>query len=167
MTVNKDTVKASCEPATIRLEPAVHRRILNFLNEAVSVADLEYLKPLFLHDHEGVPIDEHEDQPVRQHRILEQDIAKRIIDFRNLEYPLGLRHLKELFRGDLLNSGVLDTLKHHLGESNYGEWFNFPQSIPHNGPDQVNRDGVIHAALLHTGNVLFVTADQTTLLSES
>ena len=172
MSTDKDTAKDNCEPEPINLKPAIHRRILNFLNEAISPTDLEYAKPLFIHDHEGVPIHDqaHEQSPVSPPRILDYDVAKKIIDFRNLEYPLGFRHLKELFRGDLLNSGVMDKLFHHLGENNFGEWSNFPEGadrplpIPHNGPDQVNRDGVVHAALLHTGNILFITADQTTLL---
>ncbi len=159
----------NCELESINLKPAVHRRILNFLNEAISAADLEYLKPLFIHDHEGVPIHDHEDQTVSQNRVLDHDIAQKIINYRDLEYPLGFRHLKELFSGDLLNSGVLDTLKHHLGEFNFGEWFSLPSEsqIPRRGSmHQGDRtyDGVIHAALLHTGSILFITADETTLL---
>lgn len=50
--------KDSHEPEPINLNHAVHRRILNFLNEAISPSDLEYTKPLFIHDHEGVPIHE-------------------------------------------------------------------------------------------------------------
>lgn len=167
MIKSSQTANDNCE--SINLKPAVHRRILNFLNEAISAADLEYLKPLFIHDHEGVPIHDHEDQPVNQNRILDHDIAQKILDFRDLEYPLGFRHLKELFSGDLLNSGVLDTLKHHLGEFNFGEWFSLPSEsqIPRRGSmHQGDRtyDGVVHAALLHTGSILFITADETTLL---
>jgi hypothetical protein len=44
----------------------------------------------------------------------------------------------------------------------FGSWSVFPQSIPRRGPG--GYDGVIHAALLHTGKVLFITADETTLL---
>jgi hypothetical protein len=44
----------------------------------------------------------------------------------------------------------------------YGAWSVFPQSIPRRGPG--NYDGVVHAALLHTGKVLFITADETTML---
>jgi hypothetical protein len=44
----------------------------------------------------------------------------------------------------------------------YGSWSVFPQSIPRRGPG--GYDGVVHAALLFTGKVLFITADETTLL---
>ena len=161
---DKDTPKDNCEPKPINLKPAIHRRILNFLNEAISPADLEYEKPLFIHDHEGVPIHKHghEGPTVSRKRILDHDIAQKIIDFRNLEYPLGFRNLKELLRNGLLDSEVLDTLSHHLGESNFGEWSAFPQSIPRRGPGEF--EGVVHAALLHTGSILFITADETTLL---
>lgn len=46
----RDTAKNYCEQEPINLNPAVHRRILNFLNEAISSADLEYAKPLFTTD---------------------------------------------------------------------------------------------------------------------
>ena len=44
----------------------------------------------------------------------------------------------------------------------FGSWSVFPQNIPRRGPG--GYDGVVHAALLHTGKVLFITADETTLL---
>jgi hypothetical protein len=160
MITNKDTVNNNYESKIINLKYAVHRRILNFLNEAISPADLEYAKPLFIHDHEGVPIHKHVHMSPKQ--ILDHDIAQKIIAFRNREYPLGFRHLKELFGNSLLDSEVLATLHHHLGEINFGEWSAFPQTIPHRGPGEI--EGVVHAALLHTGSILFITADETTLL---
>lgn len=57
MFLNKKTAKD--KPKTISMEPAVHRRILNFLNEAIYPADLEFANPLFIHDDEGVPIQQH------------------------------------------------------------------------------------------------------------
>ena len=52
--------------------------------------------------------------------------------------------------------------QHHFSNSFYGSWSVFPQRIPRWGPG--GYDGVVHAALLHTGQVLFITADETTLL---
>jgi hypothetical protein len=151
------------ESEPLNLTPAVHRRILNFLNQAVSSADLEHAKPLFVHDHEGVPIREHgHDATAAPRRILDHDIARRIIDFRDSEYPLGFRHMKELFGNHFLDPEPLDALRHHMGEVHYGEWSEFPHSIPRRGPGDI--EGVVHAALLHTGNILFITADETTLL---
>jgi hypothetical protein len=59
VSTKKDDGKHDRQSEPINLTHAVHRRILNFLNQAVSSADLEYAKPLFVHDHEGVPIREH------------------------------------------------------------------------------------------------------------
>ena len=41
---------------TVDVKPALHRRILTFLNAAILPSDLEFAKPLFIHDHEGLPI---------------------------------------------------------------------------------------------------------------
>jgi hypothetical protein len=54
---NEITAKDNREQESINLNPAVHRR--NFLNDAISPADLEYAKPLSIHDHEGVPVHQH------------------------------------------------------------------------------------------------------------
>jgi len=53
-------------------------------------------------------------------------------------------------------------LRHVFSPAFYGSWSVFPQSIPRRGPG--GYDGVVHAALVHTGKVLFITADETTLL---
>ena len=44
----------------------------------------------------------------------------------------------------------------------YGRWDTFPLPIPRRGPGGI--DGVVHAALCHTGKVLFITAAETTML---
>jgi len=56
----------------------------------------------------------------------------------------------------------LEILLQHFSNIFYGKWSVFPQGIPRRGPG--GYDGVVHAALLHTGKVLFITADETTLL---
>jgi hypothetical protein len=58
--------------------------------------------------------------------------------------------------------GHLEDLIRHFGYLFYGRWSFFPQQIPRRGPG--GYDGVVHAALPHTGKVLFITADETTLL---
>ena len=57
---------------------------------------------------------------------------------------------------------LLDVLLHHFSNTFFGSWSVFPQLIPRRGPG--SNDGVVHAALLHTGKVLFITADETTML---
>jgi hypothetical protein len=148
---------------TAQLEPAVHRRILGFLNEAVQPQDLLYEKlpppiPETDHVHEDHP----EERTLERRKILDPDIAGEIIAFRDREFPLGFRNVKELLDLTVFNPGHLDTLQHAFSNSFYGSWSVFPQNIPRRGPG--GYDGVVHAALLHTGKVLFITADETTLL---
>lgn len=146
---------------TPKLDPATHRRVLNFLNEAVLAEDLIYEKITPVHEHEL-----HEDNPEElnrpRKRILNPDIARDIIEFRDREYPLGFRHLREVSELKAFNRDVLDRLLKHFSHLFFGSWTIFPQNIPRRGPG--GYDGVVHAALLHTGQVLFITADETTLL---
>jgi hypothetical protein len=146
-----------------KLEPSIHRRILRFVNEAIYPEDIAYEKMTTVHD-EGSSI--HEDNleemnPTRG-KILGIEIAKEIIEFRDREYPLGFRNLNELFAKRRFDRNILDILLIHFGHVNFGQWVAFPVPIPRRGPGGI--DGVVHAALLHTGKVLFITADETTLL---
>ena len=144
-----------------KLDPATHRRILNFLNEAVLPEDLVYEKVVPVHEGEL-----HEDNPEELKRprkkILDAGLARDIIEFRDREYPLGFRHLKEVLEFKPFDRGILDRLLQLFSHLFFGSWTLFPQSIPRRGPG--GYDGVVHAALLHTGKVLFITADETTLL---
>ncbi|MEO5823789.1 MAG: galactose oxidase-like domain-containing protein [Vicinamibacteraceae bacterium] len=146
----------------VDVNPALHRRILTFLNAAILPSDLEFAKPLFVHDHEGVPVEGHAhgESPTRRERIMDTADARRILALRHVEYPLGFTHLRQLTTGIL--DAVLETLHHHLGEHTYGEWASGAQAIPLKGPGTIQ--GVVHAALLRTGKVLFITADETTLV---
>lgn len=151
------------DPKEVKFQPATHRRILNFLNDAVQPEDLVYEKMPQVHD-EGNPI--HEDNPEdlrpKRKKILDPEIAKEILWLRDSEYPLGFRNLKEVLAIRLFDQKYLDILLHRFSEVFFGSWSAFPQSIPRRGDGSY--DGVIHAAMLHTGRVLFITADQTTLL---
>ena len=145
-----------------RLDPAVHRRLLTFLNQAVRPDDLEYERPAAIPDvgafHEdGQDVGEREGT-----KLLDPAIARAIVDARDAEAPLGFRSFDEVLEITKLEWAQFDTLLHHLSEVFFGTWSVFPQPIPHRGPGTY--DGVVHAALLHTGQVLFITADETTLL---
>jgi hypothetical protein len=146
-----------------RLESAIHRRILYFLNEAIQPDDLVYEK-VTIPNPEVDPI--HEDNPeelkLKRKKILDFEIAKEIIGYRDQEYPLGFRNLKEVLDLKAFRRPHLNILLHHFSNMFFGSWSAFPQSIPRRGPGSY--DGVVHAALLHTGKVLFITADETTLL---
>lgn len=162
MATNK-TLSKKAEVGIVELEVTVHRRILNFLNEAIQPEDLVYEK-VPLPNPEVDPI--HEDNPeelrAERKQILDFEIAKEILEFRDREYPLGFRNLHEVLEIQAFNRLHLDILLHHFGSMFFGSWSVFPQRIPRRGPG--GYDGVVHAALLHTGKVLFITADETTIL---
>ena len=144
-----------------KLKTNIHRRILKFLNEAVQPEDLVYEKIAMVHS--GAH-DEHnaEEMEKEKTQILDLEIAKEIIEFRDREYPLGFRNIKELLELKVFDRKHLDILWHFFSERLYGSWSVFPVDIPRRGPGSY--DGIVHAAMLHTGKVLFVTADETTVL---
>jgi len=114
--------------------------------------------------HQGNPV--HEDNPdemaMKRKKIMSHETAKQILDLRETEFPLGFRNIKELNAAKAFNIKHLDDLFHLLSDTLYGRWDTFPQPIPRRGPGTI--DGVVHAALCHTGKVLFVTADEPTVL---
>jgi hypothetical protein len=148
---------------TVRLNLAEHRRILNFLNQATQPEDLTFERvplpnPEVAHAH-----DENGDEPTPGRRkILDPDIAADIIEFRDQEFPLGFRNVHELLKLKSFTLEHVDVLRNAFSANLYGAWSVFPQNIPRRGPG--GYDGVVHAAMLHTGRVLFITADETTLL---
>jgi hypothetical protein len=169
MATQKTSSRRNAGKTTAQMDVAIHRRILNFLNEAIQPADLIYEKlpppnPEMDHDHEEGDIHEITRQGLKQdrRRILDPEIATEIIAYRDREYPLGFRNVAELRKLKRLDTSALDLLLYNFSNVFYGSWSTFPQNIPRRGPG--GYDGVVHAALLHTGKVLFITADETTLL---
>jgi hypothetical protein len=144
------------------LDAATHRRILNFINAAVQPEDLT-LEKVALAGEGGTENNGDDGEPRRQpRRLLKVDAARKIIEFRDREFPLGLRNINELKSAGVLDTSALNPLLHHFSRTFFGEWRTFPQPIPRRGPS--GYDGIVHAAMLRTGKVLFITADETTLL---
>ena len=147
-----------------KLDLATHRRVLRHLNAAAYLEDLTFERPMPTHEgHEG---GDHEDNPqlhkAERQRLLEDGIARKVLNFRDVEFPLGFRHIRELFGPFEIDPRIIDHFMHHFGSAAYGRWSAFPQPIPQRGPGSY--DGIVHAAMLHTGKVLFITADETTML---
>lgn len=144
----------------VDLTPAEHRRILAFVNQAVRPEELMVRTIPVLHAEE-VPIDEdgRRGREIDAVPVFTRGVAEKVFDFREREHPLGFWHLNQL---TLLDREVLDILRVHFRDAIFGSWSSFPQPIPRRGPGSY--DGVVHAALLHDGKVLFITADETTLL---
>jgi Domain of unknown function (DUF1929)/Glyoxal oxidase N-terminus len=149
--------------------PAFHRRILTFLNEAVTPEDLMFERSKVVHSegglgHQGNPI--HEDNPdamkMKRKMLMDRGTATRLLEFREREYPLGFRNLKEVLANRIFDLERFHHLFDILSDMFFGRWDTFPQPIPRRGPGGI--DGVVHAALCRTGKVLFITADETTVL---
>jgi hypothetical protein len=147
---------------TPQLAPPVHRRLLTLLNEAVRPEELVYEKQAAVPEGEGAH--EVHREEIERPRIQRMDpaVAKTIIDARGRHFPLGFRNVDEVVDVAGLEWANLDGLLHHLSEQFFGRWSVFAQAIPRRGPG--GYDGVVHAAMLRTGQVLFITADETTVL---
>lgn len=155
--------KDNCNPDLAVLPPPVHRRVLNFLNAAVRPEDLMFAPPIEVHDEGNIV---HEDNPHQREDkrkpFFAHDVAKTILGQRDREFPLGFRHFREVLIDGLFDRDIFDILLTHFSDASFGSWEVFPQNIPLRGLGTYQ--GVVHAAMLNTGKVLFITADETTLL---
>ena len=172
----KATSCMSEEIANLIAETSAHRRILRTINNAVRPEDLLEAEPAIPHmevpgfvlgtpagdDHGPEPIDKKAEEKRKQKRAAQLKFASEILNFRDEHFPFGLRHVGELKADILLDGRRFHDLFSHLSHLFKGQWADFPVDIPRRGPGSYS--GVIHAALCHTGKVLFITADETTLL---
>lgn len=152
-------------------DPTLHRRLLRKINDALRPEDLLANDPMVAHvegegaiiidDHGPLPIDKKAEAARQRKRTEDLETAAEVLKFRDQTYPLGFRNLQELDAAEILRRPFFD-LFFHLTHQVIGEWADFPVDIPRRGPG--GSSGVVHAALCHTGKVLFVTADETTLL---
>lgn len=150
-------------------DPVLHRRLLRTINCAVRAEDLLDRGPVaahaedggFVNDHGRMPVDERTAADTRRVRKERLKVAADLLDYRDKTFPLGFRHIDEIALIDLVRQRFGD-LFFHLSSQFYGQWSDFPVDIPQRGPGGYS--GIVHAALCHSGKVLFVTADETTLL---
>jgi len=172
----KERLQLGKEVKNLIAEASVHRRILRTINNAVRPEDLLAPEPSIPHvevagfalgtpagdDHGPEPIDKKAEEKRKRERAVQLKFASEILKFRDENYPLGFRHVRELEHGKLLDIRRFPDLFFHLTHLTMGQWADFPVDIPDRGPG--SETGVIHAAMCHTGKVLFITADETTLL---
>ena len=145
---------------SLSISVSQHRRMLAFLNDATQPEDLMFEKRNVSHA-EGHAAQEGNVEMERK-RILDEKTAKAVLAFRDREFPLGFRNLKDLADIIAIDRRIWDKVILLFSGMFFGEWSTFPQPIPRRGPGSTN--GIVHAAVLHTGQVLFITADETTLL---
>jgi hypothetical protein len=141
-----------------RIDPAAHRRLLRYLNQARTPDDLA------IAPHDRRIVDEEMDngdnpEPPEEKKILTREVAREIIEARDQAFPLGFSHVKELIAirpgiAELLNQLVLA-----FGPANYGKWDLLYPLEPGGSPFPIE-----HAALLHTYDVVFLADTTNTLL---
>jgi len=118
--------------------------------------------PETIHSHPKDPHPEHTHHDEHRHELIKSDVAKMIIDLKNKRFPLGFRHWEDLRAIKNFRLEWLDNLVFSFSAAVLGEWNDFPVDIPRRG--NMSMDGIVHAIMLKSGQVLFITGDETTLL---
>jgi len=118
----------------------------NFINAAVQPDDLMFEKVAILAEGDTHEDGAGEERRIEHKKLLESEVARKVIAFRDQEFPLGFRNIKEI---TVLDPSALEFLLHYFSRIFFGEWHVFPQPIPRRGPG--GYDGVVHAAMLRTG----------------
>src|SRR5260370_7070306 len=85
-----------------------------------------------------------------QVQLMDAKSAHAIFALREREFPLGFTNISQL--ATLANINILKLIK-WLSDSMVGGWQTLPDIIPRQGGGRVS---IVHAALLHTGKVLFL-----------
>ena len=137
----------------------MHRRLLEHLNHAVRADDLAFA-PIGVVRGDGALFPDHDlDEPRRA--LLPLDVAEAVLKLRDEYFPLGFRHVFDV--RDVFDPERWRWLLEWLSRRSRGRWSDFAQPIPRRGPGY-DYGGIVHAAVLHTGDVLFITADETTVI---
>ena len=155
------------EPAMV--DAGVHRRVLDFLNAARSPEELMTPPPneipLFdprvmygmedvLHLDEDAPRRDHARLPKDGKPIMDRSLAKHVLAARDDFSPAyGFVHIRQLKDIPGLDRAILDRLFSHFSARRKGKWEVAYSALTTGGQTPIS---VIHAALLHTGKVLFI-----------
>lgn len=154
-----NTANLSAKPT---IDPSTHRRLLRFLNTARTAEDLAFAPT---NEYKADPqetlkrpdVDEPM-EPRARTMLLEREIAHRMLVERDRISPLhGFMHLDQLLGGALQATVArhLPDLLMHLSAASYGEWVD---GAAIQTPDTHQTINVVHAAVLHTGWVMFIEA---------
>jgi hypothetical protein len=139
-----------------RIDPQTHRRLLRFINDATRTEDLMY-PPQQVAGHEEAQHEALPEPPQRpEEPLIDREAAEAILVHRDEAAPLGFLHIKQLFEIKAFHRDHLAELLHRFGHIFYGHWDTLPYDTQLPGGVSVD---VGHAALLHTGKVLFIPAD--------
>lgn len=141
------------------IDPRTHRRLLRFINAARHSNDLIFAPKNEIPLTEPEPLLRRPDveHHIDREQVIEPSQARAIINARNQVSPMvGFANIDQLrdvlVREDL--APFLDRLIAFMGPATFGEWREAGQIITEDG----NPIDVVHAAMLHTGWVMFIEA---------
>ena len=131
------------------LSPAHHKRVLRYLNDAASPFDLMKVptRPMSVEQMADMGHDQATMPP--QPELMDAASAHAIFELRQRAFPLGFANINQLAQLKIDIGRLLEW----LSESMFGSWQTLPYTIPRQGAGSVS---IVHAALLHTGRVLFL-----------
>lgn len=132
------------------LSPAHHKRILNFINNAGSPLDLMKVPVRPMSADQMADMEPGDAGMQKQMKLMDAKSAQAMFELRELEFPLGFTNISQLAR--IANINILKLIQ-WLSDSMFGSWQTLPYTIPRQGAGSVS---IVHAALLHTGKVLFL-----------
>ena len=131
------------------LSAAQHIRILKFINDAGSPFDLmnSPVRPMSAGQMADMEPGTGAMEPMK---LMDAKSAHTIFNLRQREFPLGFTNISQLT--EIVNINILKLIE-WLSDSMFGSWQTLPYIIPRQGGGSVS---IVHAALLHTGKVLFL-----------
>src|SRR5215469_2995606 len=129
------------------LSPAHHRRLLTFINQAASPFDLMHSPSRPMSAEQMADMQPGETAQVE---LMDARSAHAIFELREHEFPLGFTNINQLSKIAKLN--ILKLIQ-WLSNLKFGSWQTLPYIIPRQGGGSVS---IVHAAMLHTGKVLFL-----------
>ena len=132
------------------LSSAHHKRILRFLNAAGSAHDLLRVPVSPMGAEQMADMGPGMAGMEKQARLMNEESAQAVFELREREFPLGFANISQLTRLARID---IRLLIEWLSDSMFGSWQTLPYTIPRPGGGNVS---IVHAALLHTGKVLFL-----------
>lgn len=142
------------------LDPSIHRRILRYLNNARTSADI------MIAPHDRIMINEEEahrghiDHHLKKNQIIKKDLAKLILDERNRRFPArGFGNIDDVIAIDNEIADNFGDMVTAFGPANYGRW-DLLYDLEIDGVEF----SIEHSALLHTKEVIFLGDSTDTVL---
>ena len=144
------TVARDTDELLRNLSSAHHKRLLTYLNSAASPFELMTVPPRPMSEAQMAAMGMAAPVMEKEIRLMDSRSARALFELREREFPLGFTNISQIARLPGINIGKLIEW---LSDVRYGSWQTLPYTIPRQGGGSVS---IVHAALLHTGKVLFL-----------